>query len=508
MVGCVRSQELVHKAIREQLLPFARRNYSHLNAAFDKQPYPRPGNLFIVRYSAASGRPGGRGLKLHKDETALTFNMCLSPQDGFEGGGTYFPASSSDVDGILIRPCPGHCLVHDGNIKHAGNDVITGDRYILVGFYNADGRDRAGEDAFFNKKALEETKQRLLRTVPPVVQTVFFTSAVAANRGDVRVSCKGSISTACDHTEKNLLLPPTGSDKAGTGRGGDFAAGSSTGSLSPPESPAGIAQLGDGGAWGSGGGCSGTIDEQAPTSRDSAVDNATVSLLPAASDVYETLAARRPASPLPMGSVLRDFDGDSTSAAMGGVDTHGDRLVPVASASSQSCLCSGESSSCLPRVSDPVEPFSTRSSASSLVPPSNSTAPALTNSLRPMQSASPAHHATNGGYNCVRDDSLSVCCSGRSRSQQQGRGSAAGGCGASVPSSSDASADCTTARAVGASMNTSPSLIRPSSQTSPQTSLLSSLNQKSLTCMPNWPLLQMIQSKMRPAAKQHVGGAH
>jgi len=69
------SQDLVHKAIREQLLPFARRAYPHLNAAFDKQPYPRPGNLFIVRYSAASGRPGGRGLKMHKDETALTFNM-------------------------------------------------------------------------------------------------------------------------------------------------------------------------------------------------------------------------------------------------------------------------------------------------------------------------------------------------------------------------------------------------------------------------------------------------
>lgn len=108
------SQDLIHKAIREQLLPFARRHYPHLNAAFDKQPYPRPGNLFIVRYSAACSRPGGRGLKMHKDETALTFNMCLSPQDGFEGGGTYFPAASGDVDGILLRPTPGYCLIHDG----------------------------------------------------------------------------------------------------------------------------------------------------------------------------------------------------------------------------------------------------------------------------------------------------------------------------------------------------------------------------------------------------------
>ena len=140
------SQDCVHRAIREQLLPFARRHYPQLNAAFDKQPYPRPGNLFIVRYMASSQRPGGRGLKMHKDETALTFNLCLSPVDGFTGGGTYFPAAASDVDGLLVRPNPGYCLVHDGNIKHAGNEVLTGERFILVGFYNADGRDRAGEE--------------------------------------------------------------------------------------------------------------------------------------------------------------------------------------------------------------------------------------------------------------------------------------------------------------------------------------------------------------------------
>merc|ERR1719198_194748 len=92
-----------------------------------------------------------------QDETALTFNLCLSPTDGFAGGGTYFPASASDVDGILLRPNPGQCLVHDGNIKHAGNEVLSGERFILVGFYNADGRDRAGEEQYFSKRALEET---------------------------------------------------------------------------------------------------------------------------------------------------------------------------------------------------------------------------------------------------------------------------------------------------------------------------------------------------------------
>ena len=56
-----------------------------------------------MRYSCAAQRAGGRGLKLHKDETALTFNLCLSAEDDFTGGGTYFPAASSDVDGLLLR---------------------------------------------------------------------------------------------------------------------------------------------------------------------------------------------------------------------------------------------------------------------------------------------------------------------------------------------------------------------------------------------------------------------
>jgi hypothetical protein len=185
------SQEMVFRAIREQLLPFARKQYPHLSDAFDKQPYPRPGNLFIVRYSAASGRPGGRGLKMHKDETALTFNLCLSPQDAFEGGGTYFPAASADVDGLLLRPMPGYCLVHDGNIRHAGNVVTSGDRFILVGFYNADGRDRAGEEEHFSKQAVEEARQRALASPRPPVQTIYFATAVSANLAPV--VCNASI---------------------------------------------------------------------------------------------------------------------------------------------------------------------------------------------------------------------------------------------------------------------------------------------------------------------------
>ena len=80
------SRELVYRAIRDRLLPFAKQQYPHLCERLQKMPYPRAGNLFVVQYDADSKKPGGRMLKLHEDFTALTFNIMLSPDGGFSGG--------------------------------------------------------------------------------------------------------------------------------------------------------------------------------------------------------------------------------------------------------------------------------------------------------------------------------------------------------------------------------------------------------------------------------------
>lgn len=205
------SQNLVFCAIRETILPFARQHYPHLNASFDKQPYPRPGNLFIVRYCASSKRPGGRGLKLHKDETKLTFNLCLSPEEGFTGGGTYFPANSADVDGLLVRPKPGCCLVHDGNLKHAGMEVVSGQRFILVGFYNADGCDRVGEEEHFTKAALEEQRTH---SPPQEVQTIYFNTAVASARDSSPAAAQGRPRPAAASQLSPPLVPPPAAEGA------------------------------------------------------------------------------------------------------------------------------------------------------------------------------------------------------------------------------------------------------------------------------------------------------
>lgn len=139
----IRTQALIYRAIHQRFLPYMQLLYPKLSAALERQPLPRADNLFIVRYNAA----GQRGLKLHMDETVLTFNCCLSARGDFTGGGTYFPAALADtessatwlsprrVDGLVIRPAPGVALLHNGNIRHAGCDIQSGERLILVGFY-------------------------------------------------------------------------------------------------------------------------------------------------------------------------------------------------------------------------------------------------------------------------------------------------------------------------------------------------------------------------------------
>ena len=72
----------------------------------------------------------------------------------------------------------------------------SGERFILVGFYNADGRDRAGEEQFFGKKAREEG--RLRTPVPPPVQTIYFTTAVASLRAGTGANgSNGQAASAC-----------------------------------------------------------------------------------------------------------------------------------------------------------------------------------------------------------------------------------------------------------------------------------------------------------------------
>ena len=82
-------------------------------------------DMFIVKYS----EEGQRELGMHQDHSHFSFNVLLSPEGGFEGGGTYFEEMDETV-----TVAQGEGVVHMGSARHRGVAITAGVRMILVGF--------------------------------------------------------------------------------------------------------------------------------------------------------------------------------------------------------------------------------------------------------------------------------------------------------------------------------------------------------------------------------------
>ena len=114
----------VRTSIKERLWPLLARRHDLDLESFAFR------DLFFVKYSAE--KSGQCGVGIHRDGTVLSFNILLNSEDDFEGGGTYMEAT--DVVHTISR---GDCLVHSGKVRHGGSPISSGNRFILVGFLDA-----------------------------------------------------------------------------------------------------------------------------------------------------------------------------------------------------------------------------------------------------------------------------------------------------------------------------------------------------------------------------------
>eukprot|EP00555_Chaetoceros_dichaeta_P006323 CAMPEP_0198257204 /NCGR_PEP_ID=MMETSP1447-20131203/6930_1 /TAXON_ID=420782 /ORGANISM="Chaetoceros dichaeta, Strain CCMP1751" /LENGTH=568 /DNA_ID=CAMNT_0043944035 /DNA_START=263 /DNA_END=1969 /DNA_ORIENTATION=- len=83
----------------------------------------------VVKYDVS--RVEHQKLDMHTDKSEWTFLISLSDGDGydFEGGGTFFESIDS-----TIHLQKGHALFFPGKLRHRGQKIISGTRYLLVGF--------------------------------------------------------------------------------------------------------------------------------------------------------------------------------------------------------------------------------------------------------------------------------------------------------------------------------------------------------------------------------------
>ena len=90
-------------------------------------------NAYLFKYLP---QPGLR-TEIHTDGGCLSFTFALNSKDEYEGGGTWVEGLSSEEDpemGQVIEMDVGGCTVRPGGIRHAGNPLSSGERYIIGGF--------------------------------------------------------------------------------------------------------------------------------------------------------------------------------------------------------------------------------------------------------------------------------------------------------------------------------------------------------------------------------------
>ena len=124
-VKCVKNIKiLIYNFVTFNIFPLIEKYYNlniyHLNIV----------DLFVVKYEYDKQAE----LETHVDGSLISFNILLNSEDEFEGGGTIIKFNNENEK--LYSGKKGDIFLHCGKIKHAGNKITSGKRYILVGFIN------------------------------------------------------------------------------------------------------------------------------------------------------------------------------------------------------------------------------------------------------------------------------------------------------------------------------------------------------------------------------------
>ena len=86
----------------------------------------RAHSVAILKYNASHPRTD-----VHVDDGVLAMTLALSPRANYSGGGTFFEHMGPDN---LVEMEQGQCTFRPGSVRHGGNKVTAGERYILGGF--------------------------------------------------------------------------------------------------------------------------------------------------------------------------------------------------------------------------------------------------------------------------------------------------------------------------------------------------------------------------------------
>ena len=103
-------------------------------------------DMFIVKYEHGDGLQDH--LDFHRDGSIISYVLQLSNPNEYVQGGTTFESI-----GYTHTGQKGSLALHSGKVRHAGNKIFGGKRYILVGFLDKDKSILNGNNTkFYNSK--------------------------------------------------------------------------------------------------------------------------------------------------------------------------------------------------------------------------------------------------------------------------------------------------------------------------------------------------------------------
>ena len=114
-----------HNKWYTSILPLLQRTYpTFINDTVTPASLPCVDHVYLFKYTTETGKQTG----IHTDSGCLSFTMALN--DEYTGGGTWF----QELEDPVIEMTAGHITIRPGGLRHCGQAITNGTRYIIGGF--------------------------------------------------------------------------------------------------------------------------------------------------------------------------------------------------------------------------------------------------------------------------------------------------------------------------------------------------------------------------------------